>query len=331
MLKKSKRKAKAGRVVRRTLSDGSVREYHYGAYKAPVARVSADSLEALIRAYKRSPAWASLDPATQTGRASYFSPLEEIGHTRAKDISRRDVLMIRDAIAGARGNGAANNFRQAVSTLFAWAVDNEWIAQSPVHKIKKLPSGPGFIAWTTEQADMALRGLPERLRRVVVLGLYTGQRRGDLCAAKWSDYDGTTLRFIQEKRTGKDKARAEVVLRVHPDLKAELDTWQATATAATILVNDWGKPWLPNTLSIVLPRAFRELALPPGLNVHGMRKLFAAGMASNGATIHEIGANTGHKTLAMIQHYTRSADQRKLADGAVGKIQTHTIAKKTSP
>lgn len=329
MLKKSKRKARAGRIVRRTLSDGTIKEYRYGAYKPPAPRVAADSLEALIRAYKRSPAWAALAARTQALRASYFAPFEEIGHTRAKDIGRRDILMIRDAISLSRGNGAANNFKQAASTLFAWAVDNEWIDQSPVHKVKKLQGGPGYRAWTADQANKALAGLPERLRRVVVLGLYTGQRRSDLCAVRWADYDGTTLRFVQQKRTGKDKAQAEVVLRVHPDLKAEMDAWRNTATADTILVNDWGKPWLPNTLSIVLPRAFKKLKLPPGLNVHGMRKLFAAGMADNGATIHEIAANTGHKTLAMIQLYTRSADQRKLADAAVGKIQTHTIEKKS--
>jgi integrase len=72
----------------------------------------------------------------------------------------------------------------------------------------------------------------------------------------------------------------------------------------------------------------QALGLPVGLNVHGMRKLFATGMADNGATPHEIGANTGHRTLGMIQLYTRSADQRKLSEGSVGKIQTHTTARK---
>lgn len=321
MSKRSTRKAKAGRVVRRTLADGTVREYRYGVYKAPVSRVSADSLEALIRAYKRSPTWAALAEGTKVNRAAYLRSLEEIGQMDARAVTRRDIIMIRDAIATQRGNGAGNSFKQAASALFAWAADNDWISQTPVSKVKKLPEGH-YPAWTMEQAETALGGLPERLRRVVVLGLYTGQRRGDLCAAKWSNYDGVTLRFIQEK-TG-----AEVLLRVHPDLKAELDEWMKTATAETILVNDWGKPWLPNTMSIVLPRAFRLLNLPAGLNVHGMRKLFAAGMADNGATVHEIKANTGHKTLGMIQLYTSSADQKKLSESAVSKIQTFTTLKK---
>jgi integrase len=313
--KKSRRKPKAGRVVRRTLADGSVREYRYGAYKAPLSRVQADSLEALIRAYKRSPSWTALAKATKASRLVYLKELEEIGHLPIRKLVRRDILAIRDAIASTRGNGAATGFVRVASVLFDWAVDQDWIPHTPVHKVKRLPIGE-LPAWSAEQAMIALQGAPERLRRVIVLGLYTGQRRGDLCTVRWSDYDGATIKFVQQK-TG-----AKVVLQVHPDLKAELDGWERAGD--TILLNARGGPWAPNTLSKLMPETLRRLGLPPGLNVHGMRKLFAAGMAGNGATVHEIGANTGHKTLSMIQLYTLSADQRKLSERSVGKIQTFT-------
>lgn len=320
-MKRSKRKVKVGRVVRRTLADGTVKEYRYGAYKTPISRVAQDSVEALIREYKKSPDWRSLQEGTRINRSAYLRLFDEIGHLLVKDVIRRDILMIFNAIAETRGNGAANNFRQSASVLFAWAVNQDKILHSPVYEIKKLPGGE-LPAWTKDQADVALRGLPERLRRVVVFGLYTGQRRGDICKAKWSDYDGETLKFIQQKTDEK------LALKVHPDLKAELDRWKMEGAGETILTNNWGKPWLPNTLSITIQRAFRELQLPPGLNVHGMRKLFATGMAENGATVHEIQSNTGHRTIAMVQLYTRSADQRKLSEGAVLKIQSHTNVKK---
>jgi integrase len=193
------------------------------------------------------------------------------------------------------------------------------LPMTPVYKIKPLASGH-LPAWTTEQAAIALGHAPEHLRRVIVLGLYTGQRRGDLCAVRWSDYDGQTLRFTQQK------TRTKIVLQVHPDLKIELDSWPQGN--GTILANSRGKPWAPNHLSRMLPAYLQSQGLPRGLNIHGMRKLFAAGMADNGATAHEIQASTGHKTLSMVQLYTASADQRKLAEGAVGKIQSHTIARK---
>jgi integrase len=318
--KRSKRKV--GRVVKRTLADGTIKEYRYGAYKAAPGRISADSLDALIRAYKRSPEWTALRPRSKENYSGCLRNLEEIGQTAVRSIARRDILSIRNAIASARGPGSANAFARAASVLFAWAVDQEWVAFSPVHRVKPLPGG-SLPAWTAEQANNALRGLPEHLRRAAVLGLYTGQRRGDLCAVKWAAYDGQTIVFVQEK-TG-----VEVVLRVVPNLKAELDQWDRAAD--TILVNARGKPWSrPNGLSTMMSEELQKVGLPKGLNVHGMRKLFAAGMADNGATTHEIAASTGHQTLSMVQLYTRSVERKKLAEGAVGKIQTFTNSKQTT-
>lgn len=320
MPKKSARKPKVGRVVRRTLADGTVREYHYKPFKPSKnqPRVAPDSIEMLMRAYAKSPAWRGLAKSTQASRTVYLRELAPISHLAVRTVTRREVLTIRDAIAE-RGNGAAMGFIKTVSVLFDWAVEQGWLAMSPVYKIKPLPSGH-WPEWTAEHAAVALQHAPERLRRVIILGLYTGQRRGDLCTVRWSDYDGQTIRFTQQK-TG-----TKVVLQVHHELKAEMDSWPRDGD--TILLNARGGPWAPNTLSKLMPKVLQSLGMPSGLNIHGMRKLFAAGMANNGATAHEIQANTGHKTLSMVQLYTASADQRKLAEGAVSKIQSHTIAKK---
>jgi integrase len=307
---------KAGRVVRRKLADGTVREYRYKPYRQkPSPRLERDSLASLIVAWKGSPAWREFAPKTVEYYCQYLRPLDAIGHNKVAELTRRHIIEIRDAIAKHRGNGAANAFVRSVSALFAWAVSSDWIAQSPVYKIKRLPGG-SLPAWTPEAAVAALAGLPEHYRRVVVLGLLTGQRRGDLIAMRWSDYDGERISVTQQK-TG-----AGLSLAVHPDLKAELDAWPREA--ATILMNSFGRPFEARSLTVNLPRAMAKLGVPKGMNVHGLRKLFAAGMADAGATTHEIAAHTGHKTLSMIQHYTVTADQRKLATGSVDKIKTWT-------
>jgi integrase len=48
--------------------------------------------------------------------------------------------------------------------VLGWAVNNDWLENSPL--------------------------MPEHLRRVVILALYTAQRRGDLIALTWAQYDG---------------------------------------------------------------------------------------------------------------------------------------------
>jgi integrase len=319
-----KSKKKAERIVKRTLADGTTREYRYAAYKPRPPKHAADSVQALIDSYRRSQAWDSLAPTTRAVYSIYLRDLEDAGTAIVDKVTRRDLLDAQDAIARSRGNGAATGFMRAASALFSWAVDREWIDRSPVHRIPKRPSG-SLPAWTPEQAAIALAGLPEHLRRVVVLGAYTGQRRGDLCALTWAAYDGATIRCTQQK-TG-----IELVISVHPELRRELDAWKAQTTTLTILCNQFGRPWNGHILSGALPRELQRLGLPKGLNVHGLRKMFASTLANHGASTHQIQAGTGHRTLGMVAHYTRSADQQRLNQDAISllpKIIPFTTSRK---
>lgn len=326
---------KAARVVKRTLADGSVREYRYAPYKAKPRARPTDTIDALIEAYRRSPEWDALAPNTRTMYAIYLRDLEKVGHVVAKDVRRRDILTARDAILRGRGPGAAQGFVRAASALFKWGVKREWIEHSPVTQIEAIGGGE-LRAWTAQEADAAEAGLPERLRRVVILARYTGQRRGDLCAMTWAAFDGETIRVRQQK-TG-----ATLVIPCHPRLQEELVGWRRSVTrsvtcvtqSVTILTNTLGRPWRPQHLSHELPQALGRIGLPTDLNVHGLRKLAATSLADAGCTPHEIAAITGHRTLAMIEYYTRTADQERLARSAVVKLSDRrslTTSGKTEP
>jgi len=275
-------------------------------------RFGAETVGALILAYKASPEWARLAPATKSIYTVYLKVIEADPHTSVADITRRDILAVRDAVATKRGNGAASGFIRATSALFAWAVDREWLDTTPVVRIKALPKGT-LPAWTGEQVRTALAKLPEHLRRAVVLAAHTGQRRGDLCAMRWDADDGAALRFTQQK-TGQP-----MVLAVSQQLRAELAAWRREATTLTILWDQNGKPWHPQHLSAQLRTALNRIGMR-GLNIHGVRKYVAATLASDGATTHEIAAVTGHRTLAMVQHYTESVDREKLAGQGMDRL-----------
>lgn len=306
-----KSKQKADRVVRHKLRDGTTREYRYKTYTPKPSTKPKDTLSGLIDAYKDSPEWRDLAEVTKVNYSIYLRPLEKVGHVEPATLGRRDVLTIRDAIALKRGNGAATGFVRAVGALFKWAVHREWVERSPVTKMGKLEGGH-LLAWTPEDARVALAGLPEHMRRVVVLALYTGQRRGDLCAMGWSAYDGAKIRIVQQK------TKKPLVIPAHPVLKAELDAWKPVA--ATILTNAIGRPWKPELLSYHMPTMLAKLGLSEDLNVHGLRKLAAANLAEAGCSTKEIGAITGHATLSMIDLYTRSADQERLAGAAILRL-----------
>jgi len=50
-------------------------------------------------------------------------------------------------------------------------------------------------------------------------------------------------------------------------------------------------------------------------SAHGLRKARAISLAERGATPHQIGAWTGHATLAEITHYTEGMDRRAAVIG----------------
>jgi integrase len=54
--------------------------------------------------------------------------------------------------------------------------------------------------------------------------------------------------------------------------------------------------------------------------LHGLRKAAARRLAEAGCTEKEIAAVTGHTTLKEVARYTRAADQKLLAAGAVAKL-----------
>ena len=152
-MKSPQRAASAEHIVKRTLADGTVKEYRYSRHRrAKQQAKAADSLHALIEAYQCSPEWNGLADATRAQYELYLRPLFRVGHIAVDQIKRRDLKLVRDRIARERGNGAAHGFSRAASSLFTFAVDRDWIEASPATMLTKgLPRGH-LRAWTPEEA-----------------------------------------------------------------------------------------------------------------------------------------------------------------------------------
>jgi integrase len=315
------RSERAPKVVRKRLADGSIKEYRYARGPATPEAPDAGSMAALLAEYRGSPEWAGKTKHTKAIYNIYLRPWEheQMARRPVKSIARREILVIRDAIA-VRGNAAGTAFSKITGALFSFALDRGLIEYSPAARIKALPGGH-FADWGEDAIRRALAGLPEPYRRAVVLGLHTGQRRGDLVAMTWAQYDGQTIRLKQEK-TG-----APLILPVHPDLKRELDAWkEQPRSAVSILTATRGKPWTAAHLTREMKHELEAIGLR-GLNVHGLRKAAARRLAEAGCTAHEIAAVTGHRTLAMVQLYTAAADQERMAGAAVVRLTGNRTTK----
>jgi len=174
-------------IERRELADGTVREYHYERKRRAPKREQ--TVAAVIAAWQDSPEWARLNVSTAAIYVRASQPLFcALRNIAIRKTQRRHLLMIRDTIAKERGHGAASLFCRTVSAFFSWALDRNFIDVSPATRLQRTLRRGLLPTRTEEQARRAMQELPEPTRRAVVLAYYTAQRRGDLCALRWSDY-----------------------------------------------------------------------------------------------------------------------------------------------
>ena len=66
-------------------------------------------------------------------------------------------------------------------------------------------------------------------------------------------------------------------------------------------------------------------------SAHGVRKIAATRAANNGATVAELEAMFGWTGGRMASHYTREADRRRLAKGAISKLTNKTCSSIPAP
>ena len=233
-------------------------------------------------------------------------------------LTRKAVVRIRDEIAAAHGDATANCFVRVASAMFTWAVEREWLDVNPVVRIRPFEGGH-LRAWTAAEYARIVPRLPEPLRRAAVLARYTGQRRGDLIAMRWSQYDGRLIRLTQQK-TGK-----ELVIPVAAALRADLNAWRSGPVTPhpdrPILITRSGGVWTgPHLGAVVLAcaagyRAGRGRAVPAWVP-----ELCAAALVEAGCSEHEAAAITGHDDMSTLRLYTRSARQEQLAYAAIARL-----------
>ena len=184
----------------------------------------------------------------------------------------------------------------------------------------------GFHPWTDEELDRfeAAYPLGTRERVAYAVLLYTGQRRGDVVRMGRQHVKDGVLTIRQEK-TG---------MEVHlPILKPLREALAAGPTGdLAFIAGSRGEPMVKESFGNWF-RTVCNRAGVPDCSAHGLRKAGARRAAENGATTAELNAIFGWTGAKMASFYTASADRRRLAGGAMGKLEkneTETSYSRTS-
>lgn len=275
------------------------------------------TMGALITAYLASAEFnQNLKPKTRVAYRYDADILRKyLGGAAVKDLKLHHILHLRDKFQDKPGK--ANTLVRTARVIFAWGMARGKADRNPADlkaaNVKALrlgehrPWSPAEIAVFRDRAEPHFVVAME-------LALYTGQRQGDVVRMRWDDIQQGFMKIRQEK-TGK-----ELWIPIPSPLAAALE--RTPKTALTIVTDRAGRPWRSaNALALVFGREVKRLGLE--VVFHGLRKTTAVMLAEADCTTKQIAAITGQSDQ-MVEHYTRQADQRKLASAAITKLERKT-------
>jgi integrase len=254
----------------------------------------------LIERYRETTAWTYLSPATRRQRENIFTHvLETAGKQPFAKITTAVIMAGRDRRANTPFQ--ARHFLDAMRGLFRWRSKRDW------SRLIRLDP------WTEEDIATYEARWPIGTRQRVWLDvlIYTGLRRGD------------AVRFgRQHVRNGvatmkTEKTGTEVTLPILPVLSKTLDA--GPCGDLTFIAGENGHPLTKESFGNLFRKACRAAGLR-GRSAHGLRKAAATRAANEGATVAELEAIFGWQGGTMAALYTRAADRRRLAQGAMHKL-----------
>jgi integrase len=241
-------------------------------------------------------------------------------------MQRRHVIEIRDGIRDTPG--AQNNVVKALSAMFTWAVKADLLTLNPCAGIERLKSGDGFHTWTPDEvAQFELKHpLGTKARLALHLGLFTGLRLSDIAIVGRQHVKDSWLKIRPGKTAGSSGVTVEI-----PVLSELQETIDATDTGdLAFLVTEWGRPFSVDGLGNKM-RQWCDQAELFHCTMHGLRKAGATIAAENGATDDELMAIFGWTTKQQTTLYTRQANRKKLAGGAMHKLRREQNLDKVVP
>ncbi|HTE77499.1 MAG TPA: tyrosine-type recombinase/integrase [Xanthobacteraceae bacterium] len=281
-----------------------------------VERTRPGTVNATIVGYYTSLAFRELAAGSQRKYRNVLERFrEEHGDKRIASLPRDFIVRV----LGKKPRYAARNWFKAIRALMKFAVAEGFRADDPTADIAlpALKKSAGIHPWTEDEIAQyeATHAIGTKAHLAFALLLYTGQRLSDVIRmGRQHVHNGAIT--VRQQKTG-----APLQIPIREELQRALGT--TAGEHLTFLVNKNGKPYTASGFGDWFRRRCDEAELPQ-CSAHGLRHTACTRLANDGRTTHQIAAISGHKSLSLVERYTKAADQERLARQAFGLEQKRT-------
>jgi integrase len=245
----------------------------------------------------------------------------EIGHLTLNKVTPIILVECRNKLSEGvttrktkRSGSTVNRYIAALSAAYGIAASEwHWIAENPVLQIKKEKENPSRVRFLSADERNALietckESRNDALYLITLIALSTGMRQAEIMTIKWDQVDFDRRRITLFKTKNKE-------IRVVPIVGVAANQLKTYGKIRSIK-----NPFVfagRNGTNALFPRKAWEDAIKDAkindFHFHDCRHSAASELAMNGASLHEIAAVLGHKTLAMVQRYAHLSEQHTMS------------------
>ncbi len=213
-----------------------------------------------------------------------------------------------------RSGSTVNRYMAALSAAFGIACSEwQWVRDNPFSRIRREKEADGRTRFlSSEERSRLLEACKESqnetLYLIVVLALSTGMRQSEVMTLTWRQVD-LSRRAITLTKTKNGDTRVVPLVGVANKLLQDSSKVRKL-TNPYIFVGRYES-------HASFPRKAWETAVRNSgiedFHFHDCRHSAASELAMNGASLHEIAAVLGHRTLAMVQRYAHLSEQHTIS------------------
>ena len=283
--------------------------------------------------------WKGKDPS-RPAKVSWW--VEQLGSTRLRDLDRGKVQAalerykagkarrwdgidsngkVRTAeTARGRSGATVNRTRAALEAVLKHGRQRHGVDINPLANVPRERESKGRTRFLSEVELQRLLAACDasrwdRLRLLVVTAIGTGARLGELMGLRWSDIDfQARVAHLADTKNGSDR-----LLTLPPAVIAELMRFRQIGDS--LLFPGKRFPNKPFEFRKHWDRALIEAGIDDFV-FHSLRHSCASFLAKSGASLPEIGAVLGHKSVQSTNRYAHLAidRQQQLTDRVFGDI-----------